>query len=75
MLAFPTIEIAEECRNLFKLEQAQVIPLSELERFTASPLGLHEQALVFDSLAHIQSMHSAPDSFPFASFLVQLPSQ
>ena len=74
MLAFTTAEIAEEFRNLLRLEKTRVIPLSELESFTSSPLQLPDQALVFSSLAHIQSMQTDPESFPFSSHLVQLPA-
>ena len=73
MLAFTTAEFAEEFRYLFKLENARVILLSELESVTSSPLQLPGQALVFNSLAHIQSMQSDPEAFPFSSHLVQLP--
>jgi len=73
MLAFTTTEIAKEFRNLFRLENTQVIPFSELESFTSSPLQLPDQVLVFNSLADIQSMQTDPESFPFSSYLIQLP--
>ena len=72
ILAFTTTEIAEEFRNLFRLEKARVIPLTELEYFTSSPLQLPDQALVLNSLAHIQSMQMDPESFPFSRHLIQL---
>lgn len=74
MLAFENAGTADNYRNAYGLTDARVIPFSELVRLSPAALRLPDQAVVFSSLEHFQSMQAKPDAFDFAKHLVRLTS-
>lgn len=71
-LAFENAMAAENYRNFFGLKDAKVVLVSELARTSPSSLLLPDQALVFSSFEHLQSMQAHPETFDFSKPLVRL---